>query len=72
MQQHVRTGGDIISASGLVATLMGYLPAIAAALTILWTAMRIIEMFTGKPFHESRIARAVVWLVRKILPDRKD
>lgn len=58
----------MISAGGLVATLIGYLPAIAAALTVLWTAGRLVEMFTGEPFHKSRIAQFVVCVVRKVLP----
>ena len=71
MQQAIRNGGDLISAGGLVATLMGYLPAIAAGITIAWTAARLTEMFTGRPFHETRFAQLVVGAVRRILPAKK-
>jgi chromate transport protein ChrA len=71
-EQHVRTGGDILSAGGLVATLMGYLPAIAAVVTITWTAMRITEMVTGEPFHKTRVAQAVRCFFRRIFPKRGD
>jgi hypothetical protein len=42
--------GDGVSALTAAATLMQWLPAIAALFTIIWTAMRIVEMVTGKEF----------------------
>ena len=72
MEQQVRNVGDVGAMATGVAAFVGYLPAIAAGLTILWTFCRLVEMFTGRPFNESRIARAVVALVRQILPVRGD
>jgi hypothetical protein len=46
----VKQIGDGLSAFTAAATLMQWLPAIAALFTIIWTAMRIIEMVTGKEF----------------------
>lgn len=43
---HAKNVGDALSATIVVGTLMGYLPYIAAALTIIWTAIRIYETDT--------------------------
>ena len=40
--------GDVTSVGVVVTTLMGYLPAIAALLTIIWTVIRIWETETVK------------------------
>jgi hypothetical protein len=53
----MKTLGDITAASTAVATLFQWLPAIAALFTIVWTATRLYEAFTGKPFSESAVAR---------------
>jgi hypothetical protein len=42
--------GDTLSLVTVVGTLTQILPAVAALFTIIWTAMRIIEMITGKDF----------------------
>ena len=44
--------GDGLSVVTVVGTLLEVLPAVAALFTIVWTGMRIVEMFVGKPFSE--------------------
>lgn len=39
--------GDVLAASVTVGTLVNILPSIAAIFTIVWTGMRIFEMFQG-------------------------
>ena len=46
--QQMKVTGDITSMGVVVTTLMGYLPAIAALLTIIWTIIRIWETDTVK------------------------
>jgi hypothetical protein len=70
-QETARNVGDVGAAATGVMALVGYLPAIAAALTIVWTFCRLVEMFTGKPFHESRIAKLIVALARRFIPGRE-
>ena len=43
---HAKQVGDALSISAIVATLVGWLPAIAALLSIIWTAIRIYETQT--------------------------
>ena len=47
----IRQIGDGIAATGVVATLVGLLPAIAALLSIVWFALQITEKLTGKTIH---------------------
>jgi hypothetical protein len=42
---------DFYSVATLIATFAGWLPHIAAALTIVWTAIRIFETETAKRFR---------------------
>lgn len=44
--EHVKQLGDVISIGTVVGTFAGYLPAVAALLTIIWTAIRIYESHT--------------------------
>lgn len=44
--EHVKTAIDIGSVGTALATLAGWLPAIAALFTIVWTAIRIYETKT--------------------------
>ena len=46
LPQQVKTLGDLASGATVVATLLKWLPAIAAALSIVWTAIRIYETKT--------------------------
>jgi len=54
MSQHsteiIKNIGDGVSLVTVIGALTQVLPAVAASFTILWTAMRIAEMFTGKDF----------------------
>jgi hypothetical protein len=47
-----KTCGDLLACGITVAVVASWLPPIAAGITIVWTALRIIEMFTGKTIHE--------------------
>ena len=49
--------GDVVAAGTVIGTLIGYLPAIAALFTIVWTALRIVELWTGKKLHQVRLCR---------------
>ena len=49
--------GDFGAAGVAVATILKWLPSIAALLTIIWTAIRLYESVMGTPFSESRFAR---------------
>ena len=48
---------DGLAAVIAVASLASLLPPVAAVFTIVWTACRIYEMLTGKPFSNSVFAR---------------
>lgn len=45
---------DALSITTVVGTLTTWLPPIAALLSIIWTAMRIYEMVTGKQLSDRR------------------
>ncbi len=56
--EHVKQIGDALSISTVVGTLANLLPAIAAILTIVWTAIRIwetdtVQMIFGRKKDES-------------------
>lgn len=55
--QVLKTSGDVAAASVTVATILQWLPALAALFTIIWTAIRIWESAT--------IQKLVVRLRRK-------
>lgn len=46
MDQQIRAAGDVVSVAVVVGTLAKALPAIAALMTIIWTAIRIYETRT--------------------------
>ena len=50
-QQIIKQTGDVAAYGTVVATLVGWLPAIAALFTILWLAIQITEKVVGKSFH---------------------
>ena len=45
---------DAVSAVTVVSTLAAWLPPIAAMFSIVWTALRVWEMVTGKTLSERR------------------
>ena len=49
--------GDLSAVSITVATILNWLPAIAALFTILWTITRLYEALHGKSFSESKLAK---------------
>jgi hypothetical protein len=42
---------DAVPHVGVIATLAGWLPPIAAVFSIVWIALQIAEKLTGKPIH---------------------
>lgn len=46
LEENLKYGGDALSAAVVVGTLAQWLPAVAALLTIIWTAIRIFETRT--------------------------
>ena len=59
MSEQVKQAVDVISISTGAAALFGWLPAIAAGLTIVWTLLRIYE------------TRTMQRLIRGRFPDKK-
>ena len=59
-QQIIKHAGDATAYGTVVATLIGWLPAIAALFTILWLSMQMVEKLAGKPLHEL-VKCAWVW-----------
>lgn len=51
-KQAVQQSIDAVPHIGVVAALAGWLPPIAAALSIVWIALQITEKVTGRPMHE--------------------
>lgn len=47
----LKLAGDTTAAVTAFGTLLALLPPLAALFTIVWTGLRIIEMFTGKTIH---------------------
>lgn len=43
---------DAIPHVGVVATLTGWLPPVAAVVSIVWIAIQIAEKISGQPFHK--------------------
>jgi hypothetical protein len=50
-KQMVQNIADAVPHVGVIATLAGWLPPIAAAFSIVWIGLQIAEKVTGKPFH---------------------
>jgi hypothetical protein len=48
MQEEAKAAVDVVAVTTTVSTLMGWLPAVAAALSIVWTVIRIFETDTVK------------------------
>ena len=46
MQEEAKAVVDVVAVTTTVSTLMGWLPAMAAALSIIWTVIRIVETDT--------------------------
>jgi hypothetical protein len=46
MQEEAKAVVDVVAVTTTVSTLMGWLPAVAAALSIVWTVVRIFETNT--------------------------
>ena len=64
MNHHIEQAkavGDVVALTGTVAVVVGYLPAVAAFVTIIWTLIRIYETETAQ-----RLLDWLVGLVRKV------
>jgi hypothetical protein len=46
MQEEAKVAVDALAVTTTVSTLMGWIPAVAAALSIIWTVIRIFETET--------------------------
>jgi chromate transport protein ChrA len=44
--ENLKSGCDALSICGVIATLAGWLPSVAAAVSIVWTCIRIYETKT--------------------------
>ena len=54
MQEEAKAVVDVVAVTTTVSTLMGWLPAVAAALSIVWTVIRIFETDTVKSWFKFR------------------
>jgi len=43
MDEHVKTGIDILAWSGVLAVILGLIPIVSAVLSLVWLGMRIFE-----------------------------
>ena len=57
--EHTKHVVDAVSVTTVVGTLTAWLPPIAAFFSIVWTILRIWEMFTGKSISERRKQRRI-------------
>lgn len=55
-RQMIQNVTDAVPHVGVIATLAGWLPPAAAALSIVWIALQIAEKITGKPIHVLSLA----------------
>ena len=46
MQEEAKAAIDVVAVTTTVSTLMGWIPAVAAAFSIIWTVIRIFETKT--------------------------
>lgn len=54
MPEQVKIVGDVTSVATVSATIMGWLPAVAALVTIIWTGIRIFETDTVQNWLKKR------------------
>jgi hypothetical protein len=54
MQEEAKAAVDVVAVTTTVSALMGWLPAVAAALSIVWTVIRIFETDTVKGWFKFR------------------
>lgn len=57
MDHPMRNVGDIAAVATAFGTITNYLPAVAALFSIIWTGMRIVELVTGQPFSQCKLAK---------------
>jgi hypothetical protein len=55
--EQLKQVGDVVSVGTVVATIAGWLPAVAALVTIIWTGIRIIETDTVR-----KLLKRLGWL----------
>lgn len=54
LNEHTKHIVDVLSITTVVGTIAQVLPSIAALFTIVWTGLRIWEMWTGKVLSDRR------------------
>tara|TARA_R100001463_G_scaffold17953_1_gene45270 strand:+ start:1128 stop:1295 length:168 start_codon:yes stop_codon:yes gene_type:complete len=54
VEEQAKVAVDVAAVTTTVSTLMGWLPAVAAALSIVWTIIRIAETDTVKGWFSNR------------------
>jgi len=54
MEEQAKVAVDVLAVTTTVSTLMGWIPAVAAALSIVWTVIRILETDTVKGWFRNR------------------
>ena len=54
MEEQAKVAVDLLAVTTTVSTLMGWLPAVAASLSIVWTVIRIAETDTVKGWFSNR------------------
>lgn len=52
VQQAIKQTGDVAAYGTVAATLVGWLPHIAAGFSIIWLSMQMLEKITGKTINE--------------------
>ena len=58
-QEAMKSVGDALSIGTVIATIAGWLPAVAALITILWTGIRIYETKTVQQWLGRRRQRQI-------------
>lgn len=67
-EQQARFGMDVVAGGGIVASLMSWLPPIAALLGIVWYLLLFYEKVSGKEFHLTQLGRWVREKVKRPCP----
>lgn len=58
---HIKTVGDVAAGAGTVAVIVGWLPSMAAAFTVIYTAIRIWETATARRILKAICERCAAW-----------
>lgn len=64
MNEHFKTAADVTAGTVTLAAFLGYLPAIAAAITIVYTLVRLWETATCRRLLRAVCERCAAWWER--------